>query len=172
MKTFHTIIKKASCSTSPRKLLPELHLKTVRHASLHLTVLDNLPTTVRLTSVFLVGASLKSTRHLYWPASLPATSWTLRTAGKVSGRNWARDPSHFSSDQTSDVIRERPLPLPSPTSTLEKMQERNVAITNLKRNFEISKFAKFWVGYSSWIFLWSYVDQNSAVLCISKYLLN
>ena len=63
----------------------------------------NLPITVKLTKVFLVGASVKSTLHLYCPASTPITSSILKVAGNVSGRKWARAPSHFSSDQMTDV---------------------------------------------------------------------
>ena len=64
---------------------------------------SNLPITVKLTKVFLVGASVKSTLHLYCPASTPITSSILKVAGNVSGRKWARAPSHFSSDQMTDV---------------------------------------------------------------------
>ena len=83
----------------------------------------NSPITVKLTSVFRVGASVKSTLHLYWPASLPLTLCTRKMAGNASGLNWARDPSHFSSDQTSEDKRESPPPPvkpPSPTSTLKR----------------------------------------------------
>lgn len=55
-----------------------------------------LPITVRFTSWFLVGASVKSTLHRYWPASAPPTSSMRSVAGKVSGRKWARAPTQWS----------------------------------------------------------------------------
>ena len=85
----------------------------------------SIPITDRLTIVFLVGASVKSTLQRYWPASEPRTSCTRRIAGNVSGLNCARGPSHFSSDHTSEVANDRPPPpLPInpgfPTSILKR----------------------------------------------------
>ena len=87
----------------------------------------NIPITDKFTIVFLVGASVKSTLHLYWPASDPLTLCTRRIAGNASGLNCARGPSHFSSDHTSDVARDRPPPpLPIkpgfPTSILKVIE--------------------------------------------------
>ena len=79
--------------------------------------------------VFLVGASVKSTLHLYWPASVPLTLCTLKIAGKASGRNCARGPNHFSSDHTSEVARDKPPPpllinSGFPTSILKRKVKR------------------------------------------------
>ena len=58
---------------------------------------------MRFTSWFLVGASVKSTLHRYWPASAPPTSSMRSVAGKVSGRKWARAPTQWS--KISNSIR-------------------------------------------------------------------
>ena len=78
-----------------------------------------LPITVKLTIVFLVGASVKSTRHRYWPESEPLTLLTRKIPGKLSGRNRARVPSHFSSDQT---VADENMSSFSPTSRLKKKE--------------------------------------------------
>lgn len=82
---------------------------------------QRIPITVRFMRVFLVGASVKSTLHRYWPASDFMTSWTIKRAGKASGRNVARVPSHSSSDQTSAEAN----PPEGPTSRLEKSRSIN-----------------------------------------------
>ena len=46
----------------------------------------NSPSRVTLTRVFLVGADLKSTRHLYTPASEALMSSTTRAAGPLRSK--------------------------------------------------------------------------------------
>ena len=69
---------------------------------------------------------MKSTLHLYCPASTPITSSILKVAGNVSGRKWARAPSHFSSDQMTDVDKasEDVNTSSPPTSILQKKEKR------------------------------------------------
>ena len=99
---------------------------TYRHKCKEYVQIDSLPITVKLTKVFLVGASVKSTLHLYCPASTPITSSILKVAGNVSGRKWARAPSHFSSDQMTDVDKasEDVNTSSPPTSILQKKEKR------------------------------------------------
>lgn len=80
---------------------------------------NHLPIIVKFTMLFLVWATIKSTRHRYTPLSGSRAFWTASSPGCLSNRKYARWPNTVSSDHRLADVTSRPR-----VSALEEGGER------------------------------------------------
>lgn len=69
---------------------------------------NHLPIIVKFTMLFLVWATIKSTRHRYTPLSGSRAFWTASSPGCLSNRKYARWPNTVSSDHRLADVTSRP----------------------------------------------------------------